>query len=259
MKNKKALEITSGKLAVFVIFAFVLFFGANSAIDSFNFIKEKTTLLGESSDEFLCQDDSKECILTLKNCDKEDCSNEEQENYEKILATSTLNKEELSKLYGEDFVIEVENIASRLGTDAKFLMTAMAFETGGTFSPSIQNSQSGAIGLIQFTDIAIERINKDYKTSLTKNKLKSMTRVEQLEYVEKYLNPYKGQLDSIEDVYMAILWPDAVGKGSSYEIFSRQIEYDQNKGLDVNNDGKITVAEATQKVTSRYPPDTYIA
>ena len=46
---------------------------------------------------------------------------------------------------------KVRAIASELGTDPNFLMAAMAFETGRSFSPSQRNQAgSGAVGLIQF-------------------------------------------------------------------------------------------------------------
>ena len=48
---------------------------------------------------------------------------------------------------------------------------------------------------------------------------------------------------------MAILYPKAVGKDSEYALFKEGTRaYFQNRGLDINEDGIITKAEATQKV-----------
>lgn len=79
--------------------------------------------------------------------------------------------------------------------------------------------------------------------------LRQMTAVEQLGYVEKYFQPYKGKLASVDDVYMAILWPKAIGQPSDYVLFATpSLEYSQNRGLDLNGDGMITKAEASEKV-----------
>ncbi|HLW67911.1 MAG TPA: hypothetical protein VKS79_21520 [Gemmataceae bacterium] len=149
-----------------------------------------------------------------------------------------------------DFINKVEAIARDLKTDANYLMAAMAFETGETFSPSIQNPQSSAIGLIQF----LPQTAKNLGTSI--GALSAMPAVEQLDYVELYLAPYAGRLNSLQDVYMAILYPAAIGASSDYVLFDANSAdphirkaYRQNSGLDSNGDGLITVAEATQLVS----------
>ena len=53
----------------------------------------------------------------------------------------------------------------------------------------------------------------------TTDELASLTAVEQLEFVEKYFEPSNGKLSSLDDVYMAILWPVAVGKPRDYVLF----------------------------------------
>ena len=53
----------------------------------------------------------------------------------------------------------------------------------------------------------------------------------------------------MEDVYMAILWPAAVGKPNSFVLFSKPSKaYEENAGLDGNNDGKVTKDEAAEMV-----------
>jgi hypothetical protein len=48
---------------------------------------------------------------------------------------------------------------------------------------------------------------------------------------------------------MAVLFPKAVGKGSDFVLFKKpSIQFTQNRGLDINGDGVITVREAAQKV-----------
>jgi len=141
---------------------------------------------------------------------------------------------------------KVIQIAAELKTSPDFLMAAMAFETGESFSPTVTNKASGAVGLIQF----LPSTAKGLGTSTAA--LKKMSAVEQLDYVKKYLEPYKGKLSEVDDVYMAILFPKAVGKSVGYTLFSRgSTAYEQNKGLDVNKDGKVTKAEAAGKVREK--------
>ena len=81
-----------------------------------------------------------------------------------------------------------------------------------------------------------------------------MTPVEQLDYVERYFAPYRGKLRDLSDLYMAILWPKGVGKPASYVLFSQgSREYQQNRGLDANNDGVVSKTEAARSRDDRQP------
>lgn len=142
---------------------------------------------------------------------------------------------------------KVRNIAKDLGCDADFLMAAMAFETGETFGPSIRNAAgSGATGLIQFMPSTARGLGT------TTDDLASMTAEDQLDFVAEYFANQKGRLHTLEDVYMAILLPSAVGKSNDHVLFSSPSRaYDQNKGLDLNGDGRITKAEAAAKVQAK--------
>jgi hypothetical protein len=82
--------------------------------------------------------------------------------------------------------------------------------------------------------------------------LARITAEEQLDYVAKYFRPYKGRLKSIEDVYMAILWPAAIGKPSEHVLFKAPGKtYAQNKGLDKDGDGRVTKREAAAAVSAK--------
>lgn len=141
------------------------------------------------------------------------------------------------------FKSKVVTIAAKLDTDPNYLMAAMAFESARTFSPKIQNKASKATGLIQFLPSTARRLG----TSVAA--LKKMTAVKQLDYVDAYLEPYRGRLKDLSDVYMAILWPKAVGKPASYALFSTPSRaYRLNAPLDANSDGAVTKAEAAARV-----------
>lgn len=131
------------------------------------------------------------------------------------------------------------------------LMCCMAWESAQTFKPNIQNAAgSGATGLIQFMPQTAAALG----TSTVA--LAHMTAEDQLNYVWKYFEPYRGRLKNLGDIYMAILWPAAIGKPDTYVLFDRHTgpkAYMQNKGLDFNKDGKITRYEAYSRVAALRP------
>ena len=95
-------------------------------------------------------------------------------------------------------------------------MACIAFETAETFRPDIRNAAgSGAVGLIRFMP-STERGLGTSTEALTR-----MSAVEQLDWVRMYFKPYAGRLKTLSDVYMAILWPKAIGKPEDYVLFTR--------------------------------------
>jgi peptidoglycan hydrolase-like protein with peptidoglycan-binding domain len=141
-----------------------------------------------------------------------------------------------------EFIEIVEEMAERLETQPEYLLAAMSFETGGRFDPAIQN-KIGATGLIQFLKGTAAGLGT------TTDKLAKMTSVAQLEYVEKYLKPFKGKLDSLEAVYTSIL--SGSPKKPDTVLFKAGTPAYKLNPLDWNNDGEITAAEATTIVGAR--------
>jgi len=146
----------------------------------------------------------------------------------------------------QGFKDKVMLIAADLGVNPNFLMAVMSFETGGRFSPSVKNPASNAVGLIQFMRPTALGLGT------TPQALAEMTAEAQLDFVAKHFKPFKGRLKTLEDTYMAVLLPAAVGKGSDHVLFKKpSLQYKQNSGLDINKDGQITVGEAADKVRAR--------
>lgn len=137
-------------------------------------------------------------------------------------------------------------IANDLALPADDMMLCMGWESGQTFTASVRNGAgSGAVGLIQFMPQTAAALGT------TTAKLAAMTPEDQLNYVWKYFSPHRGHLHNLGDIYMAILWPAAIGKTDGYVLFDRvtgPTAYAQNKGLDFNRDGHITRAEAYARV-----------
>lgn len=133
-------------------------------------------------------------------------------------------------------------------SEPNWLMTCMAWESGRSFRPDVKNmAGSGATGLIQFMPTTARALGTSVE------KLAAMSAEDQLNFVWKYFRPYDGRLRSLADVYMAILWPAAVGKPDGFALFTGGIAYRQNAGLDVNKDGRVTKAEAAAKVAALLP------
>lgn len=133
---------------------------------------------------------------------------------------------------------------------ASWLMSCMAWESAETFRPDIKNmAGSGATGLIQFMPATAVGLGT------TVEQLARKTAEDQLNYVYKYFLPYKGRLKNLGDTYLAILWPNGIGKDDSWALWdkdARPTTYRQNAGLDINKDGIITRGECIAKVMEKY-------
>lgn len=156
---------------------------------------------------------------------------------------------------------ELVAVADRRGLNPSYLAGTISFETGGTFSPSMRNKWSGAMGLIQF----MPKTAKHYGT--TTDDLAHMTVNQQLAYVELHyaeVDPNK-RIKSLEDHYLAVFSPACIGKPPNTLMPCRQEKhvwhrpeggcprplkgaYCQNSGLDESGDGTITAWEATTPV-----------
>ena len=74
---------------------------------------------------------------------------------------------------------------------------------------------SGAVGLIQFMPSTAKSLGT------TTDALSQLTAEAQLDFVQKYFQPKQGRLLSIEDTYMAILYPAAIGQPPDHALFSK--------------------------------------
>ena len=154
--------------------------------------------------------------------------------------------------YRQKFVQKVKEIAPKVGLDPNWLMAIMYFETAGTFSSSITNSL-GYVGLIQFGASARETLG------VTKEELKSMSAIEQLDYVEKYFNLYKGKYKSYVDAYFAVFFPLAIGKPDNWVIegggLTAKEIYDANPAFRNVKDGKLRVWEVKKTMLEKLPSE----
>lgn len=173
--------------------------------------------------------------------------------YQALLANNIQNGDLLMIPWGMKFtpeeIAKLRQVVRNLGLplhNVQDFMGCMAWETGETFSPSIKSPVSTATGLIQFMrDTAIA-------LGTTVEALAKMSVVEQLGYVEKHFLPYRKKIANLGDVYMAILYPIAVGQPDTYVLWKQgDAAYNPNKGIDFNFDGIITRLECIQKVRNK--------
>jgi hypothetical protein len=170
-------------------------------------------------------------------------------------ATPLPKNTQSSNKFEPGFIDKLKEICDDLGIDYRHLLIVMAFETGGTFSPSKRppiNKRTGkristATGLIQFLSSTAENLGTSTEA------LAKMSQVKQLDYVHKYLKPYKGRMrrGDFGDVYLAVFSPAFIGKPDSFVCYRRgQDGYTRNAPLDTNKNGLMTRGEIWHKAYS---------
>jgi hypothetical protein len=132
--------------------------------------------------------------------------------------------------------------ADQLSIQPDWLACVVSFETAGTFSPSQRNRWAvidaqkrgvpyqGAVGLIQFMPSTAKLLGT------SPYGLAQMTVLEQLPFVERYLGSYRGRMDSLENTYLGVFYPAAIGQEDSWVVAARD-------GSKLNNHDTVTPAE----------------
>ncbi len=154
----------------------------------------------------------------------------------------------------EAFIQKVKDISKSLNINPNWIMFVMNNESD--LKPDAENKSfpflnGFATGLIQFTPDTAAYLGTT--TSL----LKTMTNVDQLDYVYKYLLPMKSKLHNIADVYNAVFFPVAVGKPADFVLSSKNLSAEiiakSNPIFDLNKDKQITVGEIKQYIINKLP------
>jgi hypothetical protein len=142
------------------------------------------------------------------------------------------------------FTAKVRTIASQLAIDPDWLMGVMWVES--RLNPQARNADTKATGLIQFMPATATSLGT------TIDALRSMDAITQLDYVLRYLKPYKGRMNSFYDVYFAVFYPAAIGKPDDWILHSSGQSAATiaavNSGYDRNRDGAITVGEVKTRL-----------
>lgn len=148
-----------------------------------------------------------------------------------------------------EFAEKVKSIARNLKINPDWLMALMWSESG--LNPYVRNKAGGsAVGLIQWTSSTAQQIGTSTAQLLT------MSNVEQLEWVERYLLyamsiSKTNKIADYDDLYLLVFYPAAVGKSDSW-FFPGNV-YQQNAGMDMNGDGRISIADFKVFIRKKIP------
>lgn len=163
----------------------------------------------------------------------------------------------LDKVPGDKtaFAKGVKAIASKYKINPNWPMALMNSETGGTFKADQYNlAGSGAVGLVQFMPSTAKQLG------YTIEQLANMTNVQQLAVVDEYLDytmahvAHVAKIKDYDDLYLLIFYPAAVGQPADHVIFTKgSTGYSQNAGMDMNNDGKITIDDFRSFIRKKIP------
>ena len=152
------------------------------------------------------------------------------------------------------FGAAVNKVAQHFNINAADLMGLMASESG--LRPDADN-KGGHVGLIQFSATSA------IAAGTTQAALKKMSRAEQMPYVQKYLENAKlPKGASAGQLYTAVFLPAFVGKPDDFVVANKggtepagypesKSWYSSNKGLDMNNDGKLTIRELGERIQKK--------
>lgn len=113
------------------------------------------------------------------------------------------------------YAAELCAVAERLKTDPAWLANVIYFESRG--NPGAVNPRTGATGLIQFMPATAKGLGTSTRA------LKALSGAGQLVYVERYLTRFRGRLNNQTDVYAAVFYPAAIGKGDGY-VFPEKVQ-----------------------------------
>ncbi|MEM9933331.1 MAG: transglycosylase SLT domain-containing protein [Bacteroidota bacterium] len=148
------------------------------------------------------------------------------------------------------FSDKVKDVSQKLQVPPEWLMAIMKAESG--FNPAVRNRKgSGAVGLIQFMPVVAQEM--DVQTS----DLARMQAHHQMEYVCKYLQVIRsryGEYQSLTDLYLGVLYPKARYQDPCYVLYAKPSNaYKQNRGLDENGDGVVSVYDIDLRLKRLFP------
>jgi hypothetical protein len=154
------------------------------------------------------------------------------------------------------FFTELKKVSERLGLQFDWMCDAMWCES--RFNHKAVNPYGGASGLIQFVPSTAIGLGT------TVQKIRLMSNLEQLPYVEKY---HRNQIKSFGkpkdwiDTYCLVFQPIWVGKPDTSTLNKERFNgsaYNGNKMLDLDKNGFITKAEFRKWANNQLPKSTFL-
>jgi len=130
--------------------------------------------------------------------------------------------DKIPQLNRNAFEKKVIEVANYLEINPNWLMILMNFETAGQMKPTTTNSK-GCVGFIQFCSDGLyngESAKKILGKWHTLQAIKNSGYVGQMNYVRDFFVPYKDKIETIYDLYVALFYPYALGRGDSFKFGS---------------------------------------
>ena len=138
-----------------------------------------------------------------------------------------------------EFNSVLESLSKKSGINKDWVNRLIHIESGG--DPSAHNPHGSASGIVQMIDATAKAMGTSAE------ELRHMTASEQLPFAFKYWNQYKDKIKQPSDLYIANMYPAALGKSDDYAIGTDQQSRAKlaklNPAIDVDKDQQITVGE----------------
>lgn len=241
------------KGVIVLMFAVIPFVGGTTNISHDLNLKHEKILLYNTADTLECKKEmvKSETVPVIKKDAKKTSPPKpikNKANKAKASSSLYLSHKAIEHIENLDaFEIKVANLARGLKIPANWLMALIDSESG--FNPHKKNKRgSGAKGLIQLMPVVYEELGL---------KKVPASPLQQLDIAAKYLTDKQkrfGQFDSFTELKLAVLYPAAINKPAWYALFKKPSkQYKQNRGLDINKDGVISVADVRDKMKRDYP------
>lgn len=147
------------------------------------------------------------------------------------------------------FEAKVRKVAELLKVQPEWLMAVMYSECRFDHD-QFNHKGSGAVGLIQFMPATAKEMGTSTQS------IANMSHEQQLDLVWRYLQAYRekyGDYKNLTDLYLAILYPKARQFDQCYTLYEKPSRaYEQNAGLDMDKDGRVTVSDIDQRMREKY-------
>jgi len=145
-----------------------------------------------------------------------------------------------------EFNTALDKYSKQYGINKEWVNRLIELESGG--KPTAQaGGDSSATGIIQMIESSAHRVGTSTK------ELMKMTPTEQLPYAFKYWDQFKGKIKQPSDLYVANMYPAALGKPDDYRL-SDNVYNSINKKLDKEGKGYLTVRDIRKHFDPNYQP-----